>query len=146
MKTITREKPILRELEEIHEDEVFEMDEESGFYVVDWIGTGMAYGYFINDELIGYMTLGYADFCGEDIDNHPLHTNDSLMLSNVYIKEEYRGRGYGHKMIEEAIKDEKESMYLNFLDEWLQEYYEKIGFERFGDDYSMHRRNKQEPV
>ena len=56
-----------------------------------------SWGIFVNDVLVGYCTIGYADGVGDKIENHPLHGDDAYLLSDVYIKPEFRNKGYGTK-------------------------------------------------
>ena len=83
------------------------MDASSGFQVEQWLedNSEYAWGIFKNgtDELIGYCTIGYADDVGDTIERHPEHTNDSLLLSDVYIDPQFRNKGYGVKLITEVI-------------------------------------------
>lgn len=70
------------------------MDVVSDFYVEQWLeeNTDYAWGIFKNetDELMGYCTIGYADDTSDIIEKHPEHTDDSLLLSDVYIKPQFR--------------------------------------------------------
>lgn len=84
------------------------MDVVSDFYVEQWLeeNTDYAWGIFKNetDELMGYCTIGYADDTSDIIEKHPEHTDDSLLLSDVYIKPQFRNKGYGIKLITEVIR------------------------------------------
>lgn len=112
------------------------IDDLSGDYVEEWIESDGSFGIFNDEELVGYLTLGYADDCGPVIENHPAHTIDSCMLSNVYVRKEFRGMGLGQRMIDEAINVVDETVYLSFIHDKLQSFYEKLGFELI-EDYHM---------
>lgn len=100
-----------------------------------------AWGIFKNgtDELIGYCTIGYADDVGDTIERHPEHTNDSLLLSDVYIDPQFRNKGYGIKLITEVIHNrweldgDKNTVYLIAMYDKLKYFYEKIGFKPIND-------------
>lgn len=112
---------------------VSEMDEESGFFVAQWLEdleadeeASVDYGLFLNGNIIGYCTLGYAD------DLSIVKDNDSHLLSDVYIKPAYRHKGYGSMMVTEAIKQEYDCIlhpiYLTFLHDDLEQFYKPLGF------------------
>ena len=61
-------------------DDVIKMDEESGYYVQQWVedieideNNDYSWGIYINNILAGYCTIGYADDVCPVIENHPLH-------------------------------------------------------------------------
>ncbi|WP_368191439.1 GNAT family N-acetyltransferase [Blautia sp. 1033sp1_1033st1_G9_1033SCRN_220408] len=125
-----------RALTEEDADAVFMLDEKSGNCVSEWLdSTDFAWGFFKEDQLVGYCTTGYADDCPFSIENHPLHTDDSLLLSNVFILPEYRHQGYGKKMIKEAICHRWEldhvqnTVFLTIMYDDLVSFYQKIGFQ-----------------
>ena len=119
------------------------MDASSGFQVEQWLedNSEYAWGIFKNgtDELIGYCTIGYADDVGDTIERHPEHTNDSLLLSDVYIDSQFRNKGYGIKLITEVIHNrweldgDKNTVYLIAMYDKLKYFYEKIGFKPIND-------------
>lgn len=113
------------------------MDEMSSFDVSQWIQDAIdndedeccsAYGIKLDDKLIGYCTIGYAyGVICVNVDNV-----DSRLLSDVFVLPEYRHNGYGSKMINEVIKLESDciihDMYLTYIYDSLQVFYENFGF------------------
>lgn len=109
------------------------MDVVSDFYVEQWLeeNTDYAWGIFKNetDELMGYCTIGYADDTSDIIEKHPEHTDDSLLLSDVYIKPQFRNKGYGIKLITEVIRKRweldgnKNTVYLVAMYDKLMYFY-----------------------
>ncbi|MDC7239151.1 MAG: GNAT family N-acetyltransferase, partial [Spirochaetales bacterium] len=67
-----------------------------------------------------------------------LNDRDSLELERIYVKKEYKGRGFGRQLLEQAISIAKEEKcrYL-WLGVWEKnekalEFYTKMGFVKFG--------------
>ena len=132
--------------------DVIKMDDESGNYVSQWVKdlegeddnyNDYSWGIYIDNKLAGYCTIGYADDVCPVIENHPLHDNESYLLSDVYMKPEYRHHGYGLKLITETIKgrfakEEKLPVFLQVFYDDLKYFYNKAGFEWIHDkdDYS----------
>lgn len=129
----------VRPLNENDTDSVRLLDECSGNYVQQWVedNTDYAWGAFLGNTLIGYATIGYADDCRGVIESYPGRTCDSLLLSDVYIKPEYRGRGYAKELISEVIAQRidaaDELVFLMLQHESLAMFYEKFGFREIGD-------------
>lgn len=125
-----------RALTEEDTETVFMLDEKSGNCASEWLDiTDFAWGFFKEDQLVGYCTTGYADDCPFSIENHPLHTDDSLLLSNVFILPEYRHYGYSSKMVTDAIHKrwesdrEQNTVFLTVMYDDLVSFYQKIGFQ-----------------
>ncbi len=79
----------------------------------------------INDTLIGFYEINEKDYI-DDEDYTPY-------LANVYVKEEYRKRGYSTILINDSIKYAKELGYKDlYLHSKHENYYEKYGFEFIG--------------
>ena len=75
----------------------------------------------INDTVIGLYEINEKD----GIDN----ADYAPYLANVYVREEYRKRGFGTLLIEDSIKYTKELGYETlYLHSRLENYYEKYGF------------------
>lgn len=123
------------------------LDKLSGFYVEQWIedNTDYAWGFFINGALIGYCTTGIADDGPNVIETHPLYTEDSLLLSDVFVLPEYRCNHFGSKMIKEAIHNRwksdgaKNSVFLQAISESVMQFYKKLGFEDVEDEIMVLR-------
>lgn len=116
------------------------LDKESQDYVgdfifnlPDWEEESDAYGLFVGEKLAAYFTID--DISGErdEIALHPAASDDSLYIDNVYVREKYRKRGYGHKLLSEVIKDKKVPIFLVAMTYDLIPYYEKIGFIHIGE-------------
>lgn len=124
--------------------DVIAMDNESGNCVHqlvedlkdtdnDW--NDYSWGIYVDNILAGYCTIGYADADVWDaIENHPLHNENSYLLSDVYVKPEYRHHGYALALIKETIKgrfikENKQPVFLETFNERLSCLYEKAGFE-----------------
>ena len=60
------------------------------------------YGLFLDDKIIGIYQFGYEDLSVRP-DIYP-------WLANVYIDEEYRGKGYGRKLLETVNEIAKKNM------------------------------------
>ena len=118
---------------------VSKLDNMSGNFVEQWLedNDDYAWGLFKGKELIGYCTIGGADDCGKEITEYPGWTNDSLLLSDVFINPDHRRQGYATQMIDEVIKErtkeDKELVFLTVLYEDLVDLYEKVGFSYIGN-------------
>ena len=117
---------------------ISELDKLSGFHVLEWVEdfsgwNDESWGLYLGGKLIGYCTIGYADNECPVITDHELWTPDSYQLSDVFILPAYRHRGYGSKMVKEAIKgryvsEGKRPVFLQVLNAKLQAFYRMIGF------------------
>lgn len=118
--------------------DVIKLDDMSGFYVEQWLeyNEDYAWGFFKDNILVGYCTTGYAD-C---IDNCP---SDSILLSDVFIRPEYRHNHYGTQMIKGVINNRWQSdgvrnaVFLTMLYDSLAPFYEQIGFKKVNDNGLM---------
>ena len=75
------------------------------------------------DKIIGSFTFKEKDIDGEEYETL------SPWLSCVVIKKEYRGMGYGRKILQYIDKIAKQNYKQLYLFTTLTGYYEKIGFE-----------------
>ena len=120
---------------EEHLKQVLELDELSGNYVEQWIedNEDYAWGLFQGDELVGYCTIGGADDCPEAIEKYDGYQQEDFLLSDVYIKPEYRRQGYGHQMVQEVLehvlKEEQQNVFITLLYDGLAKFYEPLGFQ-----------------
>lgn len=130
----------IRSLNEGDYAEVEALDELSGNGVADMVDCEeYAWGVFVEEELVGYCTIGGADEPAMGYDEYPQWTNESLLLSDVFIKEEYRGHGLALRLINEALEKgnpENESVFITLLDDNLCSLYKRVGF-RFIEEGNM---------
>lgn len=147
-----------RTLRKIDLHKVRELDELSGNNVEQWLQDLMnpyddasnCYGAFIEEELVGYFTIG--DACGV-LDLDYIGPDDEL-LSDVYVKKEYRHQGIATDMLEDILYFHNDvDVYLTLLHDDLIPFYENLGFKRVpGTDnvmlkYSfLHYNDKVNPV
>lgn len=79
------------------------------------------YAMIINDTLIGMYELSVKDFIDEE--------KYTPYLSRVYVKEQYRGLGYGKELINHSISTAKSLNYKKlYLHTHHNNLYEKYGF------------------
>lgn len=125
-------------------DHVKTLDKLSGMHASKTItdecdSEASTYGVFKETELIGYCSLNYADAC--DFDDLEEWNDDARYLTNVFIKEEYRGRGYGLKLVSQCIENlnkPEQPVFLSLLNIELQTFFEKMGFREVEEDgYTM---------
>ena len=85
----------------------------------------------INDTAIGFYEINEKD----GVDN----VDYSPYLANVYVREEYRKRGFGTILIKDSIKYTKELGYKTlYLHSKLENYYEKYGFKLIDEVKTEH--------
>ena len=121
----------VRPLEMKDAAQIKEIDSEGEFEIFGFIEDMLeedkqdyAYGIFLNDSLIGYCTIGGAD----EIDNAEC---DDELLGDVYIRENYRGQGYGKQLIEYVLSQYSEhNIYADILHDELEHFYTQFGFMR----------------
>ncbi len=143
-------KKVIRELECKDFMAIDTLDDQSGNYVSQWFvddnyTEGYAFGLFIDDNLIGYCTIGGADCDVPDcITKHPAYTDDSLLLSDVYVLPEYRHQNLASELIKRALElkfelEGKQAVYLTLLSDSLEAFYRPLGFEWVDDtqEYAM---------
>lgn len=129
----------VRPLEERDLASVQRFDEMSGNSVSPTLAGNddFAWGVFKGETLVGYCTIGYAEDAYEGIVIHPGYTNDSLLISEVYICPEHRGEGCGAYLVDQVIKrrteNDKQIVLLTILDDKLSNFYEKVGFTLLND-------------
>lgn len=127
-------------------DTILELDKKSGFSVYHWVKDNTddyAYGiYNDNNEIVGYCTIGGADAVNPLVEEIPNFDFEDYYLSDVYVKPEYRHKGYGTYMLKEAIKIKYRSegiapIYLEVLYNDLKNFYNLVGFKTYKDTYVM---------
>lgn len=113
---------------------VRQMDDMSGNYVQEWLDENedFAWGIFLKDKLIGYCTTGCADCDKETFGDYDGFSDDAIILSNVYVRRVFRGRGIATKMINEVLDkrnpNDEECVFLTVLYDDLYRFYSKLGF------------------
>lgn len=137
------------------EKTIIELDELSGNDVQQWnedfsdddFDNDYSWGIFYNDKCIGYCTIGYADDMCSTIEDHPIYQDyrtrgkDCYYLSDVYIKPEFRHRGFGLELISQTIagrfqKEFPAPVFLEVCSTEQQNFYMQAGFLPI-DDCSM---------
>lgn len=120
-------------LEKDHEQALL-MDERSDFALGDFIrddDDNQTYGYGI---FLGGMLAGYCSI-GQDPDDEGDEDDIPLVLSDVYIREEFRGHGLGTTLVKSAVmmafETERASRTLtgSIMEEDLGGFYGKMGFD-----------------
>ena len=72
-----------------------------------------------------------------------LHEEPYALLEDVFVDEDFRGRGIGTELVKKAIEISKElGCYKiiatsRFEREKIHEWYQKLGFKRFGYEFRM---------
>lgn len=131
MKTV----PItFRALKPSDEPEVEKLDMLSGSPIANVLydNIDFAWGLFLDSKLIGYCTTGYADGQCDAIQNHKLHTSDSILLSDVFVLPSYSN--WKKDMIKRTIEarwsmdNAKNTVFLVALTDELIDYYTRLGF------------------
>lgn len=130
----------VRPLTEKDAEETGKLDDLSGFELKNWVAdTGpeddpFAWGLFLDGRLVGYCSIGGADDVCDSIDRNPLHTSNSLLLSDVYLVPDCRHQDLGSRMVKEAIEKRweldgsREAVFLICIHDRVRSVYEKIGF------------------
>ena len=92
------------------------------------------------DGMVGYLSLGCADVLKDNgID---ITSIDARLLSDVYIKKEYRDNGLGTKMVHDTLVRIDEDVYLTYLYDELQDFYKPLGFRHVVDSDNVMIREK----
>ena len=137
--------PEVRALTEDDVEQVEVLDSESGNDVACMVDSEeYAWGIFVGADLVGYCTIGGADDTGHD--EYETWTNESLCLSDVFVKPEHRCKGYASRLIGEALKhcnpDDKESVFITLLDDDLSDFYYSLGFKLLDNGVMVRERSK----
>ena len=87
-------------------------------------------GAFVDDELVGVVTLGGADGVVDEA------TCEDALFSDLYVIPEKRSSGIGARLIEYALSEaakEYTGVYGDILDDNLYHYYKRFGFQLVSD-------------
>ena len=99
------------------------------------------YGLFENDILIGYCFLADIFPCQEFCDYTYFNERNSLILGSVFVHPDYRNKGCGLFMIENAIKmktsKKEKDVYLVLSNLELEKFYNKLGFKMFTEGFMV---------
>lgn len=128
----------VRALEECDKEQVLKLDELSRSCLAEYLDcNNYVWGIFnSNNELLGYCTLGGADDSTLGYSFYSYWTKDSLVLCDVFIKEDNRRKGLAIEMIKEVLKNanpDRESVFLTIVTDKLRRLYEKVGFKYIKD-------------
>lgn len=146
-------------------DDMVDLDEQSGYEVYDaWADyvededeeNCYLWGVFADDELVGFCVTGGADDpdLPDAVTEHPLNECTSTFLSHVYVDPDYRGNGYGARLVHDALlgywesEGEQQPTFLDLseylfddpdadpikLAQLLIDFFGKNGFEPIPDD------------
>lgn len=130
----------IRSLNEDDIEQIKTMDELSGNDVANMVDCEeYAWGLFEREKLVAYCTIGGTDDPDMGYDEYSEWTDESMLLSDVFVREECRGQGYALKMLNKVLKEanpENEPVFLTLIDDKLSYLYEKLGF-RLIDDGTM---------
>lgn len=121
--------------------EVLEFEKNADFSISRYLeNEDYVWGYYLNNKLIGTCTIGGAEGWNE-IKESKYYSDTSSLLSEVNILPKYREKGYGRKMIGEALRAYmnknhcQENVFIDMLEPSLKYFYQKLGFiEVFADD------------
>lgn len=123
-------------------EDLKKLDEESGLQLSDWIeddDSDYVWGILKGQQLIGCLSIGeVCDF--EYVEKLEIYEQGDLMLSDVYIKKDFRGNGLCQKMINFVLDFYKlsvDNVFLTIISENLSYLYEKCGFKLVDEDYLM---------
>lgn len=146
-------------------DDMVDLDEQSGYEVYDaWADyvededeeNCYLWGVFADDELVGFCVTGGADDpdLPDAVTEHSLNECTSTFLSHVYVDPDYRGNGYGARLVHDALlgywesEGEQQPTFLDLseylfddadadpikLAQLLIDFFGKNGFEPIPDD------------
>ena len=127
-------KVYVRELNMLDLEEVLKLDALSGNNLSQELDAEeYCWGIFVDNKLVGYCSLGGTDGTYSEIEDDI----SSFFLSDVFILEEYRKRGHGSFLINDVTAGKK--VYLMPSDLEVEKFYEKNGFEHFGNSDLMYK-------
>lgn len=105
------------------------LDRYSYRFVYDNFGidSECIWGIWLNNKIIGYCTLGYADGVIYSANS------DDLLLSDVYILSKYRRKGYGLYFLHRVFRNINVPVYAEIMEDNLFYFYSKLGFQKISD-------------
>lgn len=81
--------------------------------------------------------------CYVYIIKNDLHERPYSLIEDVFVDENYRGRGIGSEIVKKAIEVAKEEgcykiiLTSRFENELVHKWYERLGFKRWGYEFRM---------
>tara|TARA_Y100000310_G_C20448464_1_gene699564 strand:- start:403 stop:735 length:333 start_codon:yes stop_codon:yes gene_type:complete len=75
--------------------------------------------------------------------HNDLHNLPYAILEDVYVEENFRGKGYGAIIVQEAIKEAKRNNCYKIIGtsrharEKVHEFYKKLGFDDYGKEFRI---------
>lgn len=128
------------------EKDILELDKMSGNCVAKQFIDDSQDKDFVNDyswglfeeeshRCLGYCTIGIYD----DVEEILPHISEAYCLSDVYIRDDEQGKGYGSILVKQAIQkkiamEEELPVVLDVLDKNLFHFYDRLGFKPVSDD------------
>ena len=128
------------------EKDILELDKMSGNCVAKQFIDDSQDKDFVNDyswgifeeeshRCLGYCTIGIYD----DVEEILPHISEAYCLSDVYIRDDEQGKGYGSILVKQAIQkkiamEEELPVVLDVLDKDLFHFYDRLGFKPVSDD------------
>lgn len=118
-----------RWLEESDIPDVKAMDQLSGYNVLDVLEHGeeeLCCGLFFENELLGYCTLTSAEVLRATVEAE----EDDLLLSNIFVKEEWRHMGLASILIREITDFLDDDCYIKCPDKDIMNFFLFFDFEK----------------
>ncbi len=105
------------------------LDKFSYRFVYDNFGVDSecVWGLWLNNKIIGYCTLGYAEGVIYSANS------DDLLLSDVYILSKYRRKGYGLYFLQRVLRNINNLVFAEIMDSRLLYFYSKLGFQEISN-------------
>ena len=116
--------------------DIIHLDKLAGQFVLDNFGieSECVWGIWLDREIIGYCTLGFA----EGVLKNANYTD--YLLSDVFIVPKYRNKGYATLFLQEVLSQVYAPIYAQLLDKELINFYSRFDFVSI-TDYLIYRPN-----
>lgn len=121
------------------------LDNLSGNELAQWIthpeddDLEYAHGIFLDDNLIGYCSVGCADVLDDELREFNIRTYEDVIISDIYIHKKHRKQGFGYQLIQYIINTHKKhhEIYLVPMYDELKYFYQPLGFEFISPDTEL---------